>query len=109
MFHTITNRYVVIELKTKKLTPADVGQLNFYVAVVDDKLRQAHHKETVGLLLCSDKNEQTVRYSLGRSTSPMAVSGMTYGELPEEEKQTLPAEHQLIEIVTKTLEQRNVP
>ena len=39
MFHIPTNRYVVLELKTTKLTPADVGQLNFYVAAVDGEVR----------------------------------------------------------------------
>ena len=82
MFHIPTNRYVVLELKTTKLTPADVGQLNFYVAAVDGEVRLEHHAPTVGLLLCATRNERTVRYALSRSTSPMAVAGYRYSELP---------------------------
>ncbi len=52
------------------------GKLNFY-AVVDDLLRQ-HHSETVGILICGTKNDRSVRYGLGRSTSPMAVAADTY-------------------------------
>jgi predicted nuclease of restriction endonuclease-like (RecB) superfamily len=104
MFHADSNRYVVIELKTKKLTPADVGQLNFYVAVVDDTLRQPHHAETVGLLLCASRNEQTVRYALGRSTSPMAIAGYRFEELPALEKQSMPGEQELIELVGRALQ-----
>ena len=63
MFHIPTSRYVVIELKTTKLTPADVGQLNFYVAAVDGEVRLDHHAPTVGLLLCATRNERTVRYA----------------------------------------------
>ena len=91
MFHIPTSRYVVIELKTTKLTPADVGQLNFYVAAVDGEVRLEHHAPTVGLLLCATRNERTVRYALARSTSPMAVAGYRYNELPAAEQAALPS------------------
>jgi predicted nuclease of restriction endonuclease-like (RecB) superfamily len=99
MFHIPTVRYVVIELKTQKLTGGDIGQLNLYVAAVDDMLRLPGHNETVGLLLCTAKNDRIVRYALGRSTSPMAVSGYRYTELPETEQQVLPGETELVELV----------
>jgi predicted nuclease of restriction endonuclease-like (RecB) superfamily len=99
MFHIPTARYVVIELKTQKLTGGDIGQLNLYVAAVDDMLRLPGHNETVGLLLCTAKNDRIVRYALGRSTSPMAVSGYRYTELPETEQQALPGEAELVELV----------
>ena len=72
----------MLELKTTKLTPADVGQLNFHVAAVDGEVRLEHHAPTVGLLLCATRSERTVRYALARSTSPMAVAGYRYSELP---------------------------
>lgn len=54
--------------------PAGIRRkLNFYVALVDDVLRCEHHNETSGILSCGTKNDRSVRYSLGRSTSPMAV------------------------------------
>ena len=66
-------RYVVVELKIGKFEPGYAGQLGFYVALVDDKLRNPDaHKPTVGLLMCSDRNETVVRYSLGATTSPVA-------------------------------------
>ena len=105
MFHADANRYVVIELKHRKITPADIGQLNFYVTVVDDTMRRAHHAPTVGLLLCTDRNEQTVRYALNAASSPMAVAGYRYTELPAIEQASLPAESQLLEIVTQALDQ----
>lgn len=106
MFHADTNRYVVIELKTTKLTPADIGQLNFYVTVVDDTMRRDHHAPTVGLLLCTARNERTVRYALARSSSPMAVAGYRYTELPAAEQAALPTENELLDVVTDTLEQQ---
>lgn len=103
MFHIPQNRYVVIELKTGKLTPGDVGQLNFYVAAVDGEVRLAHHAPTVGLLLCGGRNERTVRYALSRSSSPMAIAGYRYNELPPAEQAVLPGEDALIELVADTI------
>nr|WP_306740080.1 PDDEXK nuclease domain-containing protein [Arthrobacter sp. B0490] len=60
-FHVEQLRYFVIELKTGKFQPEYAGKLNFYVALVDDKLRREAHNETVGILICGSKNEHTVR------------------------------------------------
>nr|WP_307362979.1 PDDEXK nuclease domain-containing protein [Curtobacterium flaccumfaciens] len=68
-FHVEQLRYVVIELKTGKFRPEYLGQLGFYVALVDDKLRRPQHADTVGLLLVADKNDAVVRYSLPRRTA----------------------------------------
>lgn len=95
-FHMDQNRYVVIELKTGKFQPEYAGKLNFYVALVDDMLRREHHKETIGILICGTKNDRSVRYSLGRSTSPMAVAAYTYDKLPAAEQQALPNEGHLV-------------
>jgi predicted nuclease of restriction endonuclease-like (RecB) superfamily len=95
LFHIELSRYVVIELKTGKFQPEYAGKLNFYVALVDDVLRRNHHNETIGILICGTKNDRSVRYSLGRSTSPMAVAAYTYDKLPKEEQQALPDESHL--------------
>lgn len=60
------------------------------MALVDDVLRRDYHNETVGILICGTKNDRSVRYSLGRSTSPMAVGAYTYDKLPAAEQQALP-------------------
>lgn len=82
--------YVVIELKTGKFQPEYAGKLNFYVALVDDVLRRDHHNETIGILICGTKNDRSVRYSLGRSSSPMAVAAYTYDKLPRPNSRRCP-------------------
>jgi hypothetical protein len=72
--HVEQLRHFVIELKTGKLQLDYAGKLNFYLALVDDKLRRDAHNDTVGILTCGSKNDHTVGYTLGRSESPMAVS-----------------------------------
>lgn len=93
-FHTEQLRYVVFELKAGKFKPEYTGQLGFYVAVVDDLIRQSQHAPTVGILLCSDKNESVVRYSLSAAAGALAVSSYTYDALPADEQAALPdADH----------------
>lgn len=94
-FHVEQLRYVVVELKTGKFQPEHAGKLGFYIALVDDHLRREAHAPTVGILICGSGNEHTVRYSLGRADSPMAVSTYTYDSLPADERASLPNADQL--------------
>jgi predicted nuclease of restriction endonuclease-like (RecB) superfamily len=104
-FHVVQLRYVVVELKTGKFQPEYAGKLGFYIAVVDDKLRLATHNPTVGILICGSRNEHTVRYSLGQTGAPMAVSTYTYDTLPADERNALPDEDRL----TAALDLAEVP
>lgn len=75
LFHVRQLRYVVVELKIGRFKPDYAGQLGFYVAAVDDKIRDpAQHAPTVGILLCASRNDAVVRYALGQSMAPMAVA-----------------------------------
>jgi len=82
-FNWTQSRFVVIELKIGRFQPEYVGKLGFYVAWVDDNLR-AHdrHAPTIGILLCADRNDNVVRYSLAGTTAPLAVATYTYDALP---------------------------
>lgn len=78
LFHLEQLRYVVIELKIGRFKPDYTGQLGFYVAVVDEQLRQPEiHSPTVGILLCASRSDAVVRYALANTTAPMAVANYT--------------------------------
>jgi predicted nuclease of restriction endonuclease-like (RecB) superfamily len=94
-FHTEQLRYVVVEIKTGKFEPAYAGQLGFYIGVVDDKMRRDFHRPTVGILICGSRNDHTVRYALGQTASPMAVSTYSYETLPPAEQEALPPADQI--------------
>jgi len=98
-FHVEQLRYVVIELKTGRFKPEYLGQLGFYVSLVDDRLRRRHHADTVGLLLVTEKNDAVVRYSLAGHQNPVAVS--SYDLLPAAEKAALPSEQVLARAVAQ--------
>ena len=64
-YHAVLKCYVLIELKVGKLTHADLGQIQFYVNYYDRERRTEGDNPTLGLILCSDKNDAVVRYTLG--------------------------------------------
>jgi predicted nuclease of restriction endonuclease-like (RecB) superfamily len=91
-FHVEQLRYVVVELKIGRFKHEYAGQLSFYVTLVDNLLRRpAQHAPSVGILLCTSRNDTVVRYALQSTTAPMAVSTYSYDALPPAEKATLPA------------------
>jgi hypothetical protein len=85
------SRPAVVELKVGKFQPEFASKLGFYVSVVDDVIAKPQHNPTVGLLLCADRNKRVVRYSLGNTAQPMAVSTYTYDTLPPAEQWAPPA------------------
>jgi predicted nuclease of restriction endonuclease-like (RecB) superfamily len=95
-FHVEQLRYVVIELKTTKFDPRDAGQLGFYVALVEDRLRiHDTHQPTVGMLLVAEKNDTVVRYALAGTQQPVAVSRY---DLTASAQAALPAEEALTRV-----------
>jgi len=63
-YNYILKCFVLIELKVGKLSHQDVGQLDMYVRVFDEQIRQQGDNPTIGLILCSERNEAVARYSL---------------------------------------------
>lgn len=73
-YHTILKCYAIIELKTGKLTHQDLGQLQLYVNYYDREKRTAGDNPTLGLILCADKNDTVVRYTLGDNQQKIFAS-----------------------------------
>src|SRR5690606_10947938 len=63
-YHAVLKCYVLIDLKTKKLTHQDLGQLQLYVNYFDCERRTDDDNPTLGLILCTDKNDTVVKYTL---------------------------------------------
>jgi predicted nuclease of restriction endonuclease-like (RecB) superfamily len=64
-YHTVLKCFVLIDLKVGKLTHQDLGQLQLYVNYFDRERRTQGDNPTLGLILCTDKNDAVVRYTLG--------------------------------------------
>jgi predicted nuclease of restriction endonuclease-like (RecB) superfamily len=105
-YHTRLKCYVVIDLKTGKLTHGDLGQMQMYVNFYDREIRTPGDNPTVGLLLCAEKNDAVVRYVLGEENEQIFASKYRF-ELPsiEELQKELSHERDLIENILPPLEE----
>ncbi len=95
-YHTRLHCYVVIDLKMGKFTPADAGQLNFYLSAADDLLRTEGDAPTIGLLLCKSKDATVAEYALRDMGKPMGIAEFRLEEaLPETLRGSLPTIEEL--------------
>ncbi|TAG57670.1 MAG: DUF1016 domain-containing protein [Cytophagales bacterium] len=63
-YNYILKCFVIFDLKTTKLTHQDVGQLDMYVRMFDDLKKQDNDNPSIGILLCAEKDETVVKYSV---------------------------------------------
>lgn len=106
-YHVKLKCYVVIELKNTKFTPEYAGKLNFYLSAVDSLIKESDDNETIGILLCRDKNNIEAEFALRSINKPMGISEFQFTEiLPEDLKSSLPTIEEL-ELELKKIEQEN--
>jgi predicted nuclease of restriction endonuclease-like (RecB) superfamily len=83
-YHVVLKCYVLIDLKVDKLTHADLGQLQLYVNYYDHERCTAGDNPTLGLILCTDKNDAVVKYTLGPEQSKKIFTSRYKLHLPSE-------------------------
>ena len=96
LFNRLLKCFVIIELKTGKLTHQDIGQLQMYVNYYDRYEKTSEENKTIGILLCSQKNDSMVRVSLPEDNKTI---------LAAEYKLHLPSEEQLLAEIRKAEEE----
>lgn len=91
MYHLKLHCYVAIELKAVEFIPEFISKLNFYVSAIDDLVKAPEDNPTIGLLLCTDKKNKKVEYSLRGNLQPLGVASYkTNKSLEERIKSALP-------------------
>jgi len=70
--------YVLIELKTSKLMPEAVGQLNMYLNYYASEVNEAGDNPPIGIILCTDKDNVGAEYALGGLSNQIFTSTYTY-------------------------------
>ncbi len=108
LYNIQLHAYVVIELKATPFKPEYMGQLNFYINVVDDTLRGEHDNKTIGLLLCNGGDKVVAQYALSGYDQPIGVSDYQLSKaIPDNLKSALPTveevEEELSKIVDKNI------
>lgn len=93
-YNRLLQCFVIIEIKTHKLTHQDIGQLQMYVNYYDRIEKLSRENPTIGILLCANKNDTVVKFSLPENQKQIIAS---------QYKLYLPSEKQLLEEIKKEL------
>jgi predicted nuclease of restriction endonuclease-like (RecB) superfamily len=107
LYNIKLHAYVVVELKATPFKPEYAGQLNFYVNVVNDTMKEEDDNNTVGLLLCRGKDEIMVQYALEGYNQPLGVSDYQLSRsIPEPLKSALPTIEEVEQGLTQLLAEK---
>ena len=105
-YNYILKCFVIIDLKTTKLSHQDIGQIDFYVRYFDDQVKLPEDNPTIGIVLCAEKNEAVAKYSvLSDNNNLFASKYMLY--LPTEEELMRELERERLIIESKLRETNN--
>jgi predicted nuclease of restriction endonuclease-like (RecB) superfamily len=91
-YHLKMRCFVVIDLKKGDFKPEYAGKMNFYCSVIDDLMKHSNDEQTIGLILCENKNKIIAEYALRDTLKPIGVSEYEFTKsLPENLKPSLPS------------------
>jgi len=91
-YHRLLQCFVLFDIKMDKITHKDLGQLQMYVHYYDRDIKEDFEKPTIGVLLCADKNDAVVKYTLPENNTQIFASKYLL---------TLPTEQELLEEIKK--------
>jgi predicted nuclease of restriction endonuclease-like (RecB) superfamily len=96
LFHRHLRCLVAIELKIGEFIPEYIGKMQFYLAVLDDKVKMEDENPSIGIILCKSKDKTIVEYALKESNKPIGVSAYRIvTTLPKELQGQLPTSVQI--------------
>ena len=109
LYNIQLHAYVVIELKATPFKPEYMGQLNFYINVVDDTLRGEHDNKTIGLLLCNGGDKVVAQYALSGYDQPIGVSDYQLTKaIPDNLKSALPTVEEVEEELNRLVDIKSI-
>lgn len=94
MYNTLLHAYAIIDLKTKSLTHADLGQMLLYVNYFDQEIITKGDNPTIGLILCPQKSNAVVKYTLGDKAKQIFASKYQF-TLPTEKELQIELEREM--------------
>lgn len=98
LYHRRLRSLVAIELKTTAFIPEYAGKMQFYLSVLDDKVRQEGENPSIGIIICKTKRRTMVEYALKNTGSPMGIADYSLSKtLPKKLKGLLPSTEEIIE------------
>lgn len=98
LFHRKLQSLVAIELKIGEFLPEYKGKMEFYLNILNDKVKLPHENEAIGIIICKSKDRTIVEYSLKSSNLPIGISTYSTSEkLPKNYQNLLPSNEELSE------------
>ena len=92
LYHRHLRSLVALELKVGEFIPEYVGKMQFYLAVLDEKVRAKSENPSIGIIICKTKYKMVVEYALRQSEKPIGVAAYKVSAvLPKDLRKELPA------------------
>ena len=96
LYHRSLKSLVAIELKIGEFKPEYVGQLQFYLTVLDRQVKIDEENPSIGIIICKEKNRTVVEYALSNCDKPIGVATYKiHDTLPEQMKDLLPSPEEI--------------
>jgi hypothetical protein len=100
LFHRHLRSLIALELKVGEFIPEYVGKMQFYLALLDDKVKAEYENPSIGIIICKEKEKTIVEYALKQSNKPIGVTSYNITtKLPKEYKKELPTPEKIIKII----------
>ena len=100
LYHRQLKCLVAIELKIGEFIPEYKGKMEFYLEVLNDKVKFPDENDSIGIIICKEKNRTVVEYSLKSSNLPIGVASYeTTSKLPKDYKRLLPSSNEIVEMI----------
>lgn len=91
LYHRGLKSLIAIELKIGAFKPEYAGKMNFYLSLLNDKVRLSDENPSIGIIICKDKSKTIVEYALKNTTQPLCVATYTLTKtLPKDLAKRLP-------------------
>lgn len=108
-YHTKLKCYIAVELKMDEFIPEYGSKIGFYLQALDEQLKEENDNPSIGIILCPNKNNKIVDYTLKYINKPIGVSEYKIlDKLPSNYMKKLPNKEKLISEVEKALENNNI-
>jgi len=98
LFHRRLQSLVAVELKIGEFQPEYAGKMQFYLSILNDRVKLEHENSAIGIIICKSKNRTVVEYALRDSAKPIGISTYSlHKTLPDSWKNLLPSPEQISE------------
>ncbi len=105
-YHRFLKALVAVELKVGPFEPEYAGKMDFYLNLLNEKERGNSDNPSIGIILCAEKDDVVVEFSLKTKTNPIGVAEYHLtAKLPKELRGKLPSERQLLAVVKEAIDE----